>query len=100
MITNRSSGLCVTILLLVFFFFSSAKAAENERIGLQNPDDRTIVYCYSGSERSAEQCASYYEKKGYVRLRDLPNKPASYDILTVDTYPTRRWRSGELTPRW
>ena len=94
----RICRFCVAIAL--FVFFSSAKAAENERIGLQNPDDRTIVYCLSGSDYSAEQCAVHYEAQGYVRIRDLPKKPANFDSLTVDTYPTRRWRSGELTPRW
>ena len=39
-------------------------------------------------------------KKGYVRLREIPYKPADYDFLKTDTYPTRRWRGGELTPRW
>ena len=40
------------------------------------------------------------EKLGYVRLREIPYKPADYDLLKTDTYPTRRWRGGELTPRW
>jgi len=37
---------------------------------------------------------------GYVRLRDIPYKSANYDFLKTDTYPTRRWRDGETTPRW
>ena len=96
----RICRFCAIITLFVFVFLSSAKAVESDRIGLQNPQDRTIVYCYSGNYQSAEQCAKYYETQGYVRIRDLPNKPANFDFLTVDTYPTRRWRSGELTPRW
>ena len=100
MIISRFFYSCTAVSLSAVVLFSSAKAAENERIGLQNPDSRTIVYCYSGNERSAEQCATHYEAQGYVRIRDLPKKPANFDSLTVDTYPTRRWRSGELTPRW
>ena len=96
----RICRFCFAIVLFTFVFLFSAKAAENDIVGLQNPQDRTIVYCYSGNNSSAEQCAKHFENKGYVRIRDLPKKTANYDFLTVDTYPTRRWRSGELTPRW
>ena len=42
----------------------------------------------------------FYEKNNYVRLTDIPYKVAKYDRLTKDTFPTRRWRNGERTPRW
>ncbi len=71
-----------------------------EEIGLQNLRDRTIVRCYGNNENSAEDCARYFEQKGYVRFRDIPYKTANYDFLKVDTYPTRRWRDSETTPRW
>lgn len=71
-----------------------------EEIGLQNLRDRTIVRCYGNNENSAEDCARYFEQKGYVRFRDIPYKTANYDFLKVDTYPTRRWRDSEATPRW
>ncbi len=73
---------------------------DENHIGLQNLENRNIVHCYSNEEYSAEQCARYFEKFGYVRFRDIPYKTANYDFLKVDTYPTRRWRNSELTPRW
>lgn len=73
---------------------------RGEEIGLQNLRDRTVVRCYSNGENSAEACARYFEEKGYVRFRDIPYKTANYDFLKVDTYPTRRWRDSETSPRW
>ncbi len=81
-------------------FSNPCSATNDNRIGLQNLHDRTIVYCHSNSQTSAEECASHYENQGYIRLKDIPRKTARYDFLTVDTYPSRRWRSGEVTPRW
>lgn len=77
-------------------------AVEETEIGLQNVRDRTIVRCYGSGDGagSAEECARYFEQKGYVRFRDIPYKTANYDFLKVDTYPTRRWRDSEATPRW
>ncbi len=75
--------------------------SENGRfIGLQNMRSRTIVRCYAADEQAMEDCAAAYERKGFVRFRDIPYKTAGYDFLKVDTYPTRRWRDSELTPRW
>lgn len=94
----------LSIASITMFFFlilaAVANAAGSESVGLQDPHTRTVVYCYGNSNNSAEDCASYYESQGYVRMRDIPSKTANYDFLTVDTFPTRRWRSGELTPRW
>lgn len=87
-------------LLLMATAAMASAAVENEEIGLQNLRDRTIVHCYSNGENSAEACARYFEAKGYVRFRDIPYKTANYDFLKVDTYPTRRWRDSETTPRW
>ncbi len=72
----------------------------DEEIGLQNLRDRTVVRCYGNGENSAEECARYFEQKGYVRFKDIPSKSANYDFLKVDTYPTRRWRDSEVSPRW
>ncbi len=79
---------------------SDASVASDSSIGLQNIHTRTIIYCYSNSDYTAEECASFYETQGFTRMRDIPQKPAKYDFLTVETYPTRRWRDGEKTPRW
>lgn len=75
-------------------------ANDEPVIALQNLKSRILVYCYSGENNSSETCAQYFEDQGYVRLRDIPYKPAEYDFLKTDTYPTRRWRDDELTPRW
>ena len=75
-------------------------AASCDGIGLQNPYNRTVVHCYNGDSSSAEDCARNFEKKGFVRFRDIPYKTANFDFLKVDTYPTRRWRDSEITPRW
>ena len=87
-------------LLTLFFSASNAFTADNDSVGLQNLHTRTIIYCYSNSDYTAEECASFYETQGFTRMRNIPQKPAKYDFLTVETYPTRRWRDGEKTPRW
>lgn len=69
-------------------------------ITLQNLNNRVVVRCYDNEDNTAESCAQMFEKKGYVRLRDIPYKTANYDFLKVDTYPTRRWRDNEITSRW
>ena len=92
---------CYTVVaVLSFTLMTQPCLEEDEPIGLQNLNSRTIIYCYSDSFHTAEQCAAHYEDNGYTRLRDIPRKTANYDFLTVDTYPSRRWRNGELTPRW
>lgn len=100
MVYNRILSIASITMFFSLILAALANAAGNEYVGLQEPQTRTIVYCYSNSSNSAEDCAAYYEAQGYVRMRDIPSKTANYDFLTVDTFPTRRWRSGELTPRW
>ncbi len=70
------------------------------KISLLNPISKYIVHCYTTAQVSSEECALTFEGKGYVRFRDIPYKTASYDFLHRDTFPTRRWRNGERTPRW
>lgn len=93
--------------IFTYFFIAAllcnsgnAFAANSDSVGLQNLHTRTIIYCYTNSDYTAEECASFYETQGFTRMRDIPQKPAKYDFLTVETYPTRRWRDGEKTPRW
>jgi hypothetical protein len=69
-------------------------------IYLQEPFSRVVAHCYASAEYAAEACAKMFEQKGYVRFRNIPYKTARYDFLTKDTYPTRRWRENERTPRW
>lgn len=73
---------------------------EQESLVLQNLRSRVMVTCYSTHNVSAETCARLFEDKGYVRLGNIPYKTANYDFLRTDTYPTRRWRGNEQTPRW
>ena len=81
-------------------FISIANADEQRRIGLQNAYTREVVYCYDNPQSTAEDCASYFESQGFVKMQYIPYKMAKYDFLTVETFPTRRWRNNELTPRW
>lgn len=76
---------------------TSLKEAE---IYLQEPFTRVVARCYASAYYAAEACAQQFEKQGYVRFKNIPYKTARYDFLTKDTYPTRRWRENELTPRW
>ncbi len=100
MFFNRILSIGSIVMFFCLIWAAITHAAQDYRIGLQDQISRTVVYCYTNSHYTAEECATYFENQGYVRLRDIPQKPASYDFLTVDTYPTRRWRAGELTPRW
>ena len=69
-------------------------------IYLQEPFSRVVAHCYASAEYAAEACAKMFEQRGYVRFSNIPYKTARYDFLTKDTYPTRRWRENERTPRW
>jgi len=75
-------------------------ANEETQINLQQPFTRVIVKCYSTKYEPAETCARLFESKGYVRFENIPYKTANYDFLKSGSYPTRRWRPGEITPRW
>lgn len=75
-------------------------ANEEPFILLQQPRTRVLLRCYANIYQPADICARVYEQRGFVRVRDIPHKPAKYDFLKKDTYPTRRWREGETTPRW
>ena len=75
-------------------------ANEQGMIPLQNPTTKQMVRCYATDDQPAEYCARYFESQNFVRLRDIPYKTADFDPLTKDTFPTRRWREGEQTPRW
>ena len=98
---TRFVSICTVVMFFCIIFMGISKASSDEfYIGLQDLRSRTVVYCYDNDEYSAEECASYYESKGYTQFRDIPSRSAKYDFLTVDTYPTRRWRTGEYSPRW
>ncbi|MBE6450731.1 MAG: hypothetical protein E7016_02070 [Alphaproteobacteria bacterium] len=73
---------------------------QESMIGLQNLQNRVVVYCYHSDTYTAEQCADYFENMDFIRLNDIPKFTAEYDSLKADTYPTRRWRKDERIPRW
>ena len=75
-------------------------ANEENAITLLKQRTGVLVHCYTTKKMLAETCAQYYEKDGFVRVREIPLKTADYDFLKNDTFPTRRWRRGERTPRW
>lgn len=78
----------------------SIEPMKSTDIYLQQPFTRVVAHCYATAEYAAESCAKSFEQKGYVRFKNIPYKTARYDFLTQDTYPTRRWRENERTPRW
>lgn len=107
--TKMQKFLVVAILILVSACSSNTNqqtlqrevyANEEAVISLREPKTRVIVRCYQNEYQPAEFCAQMFEEKGYVRFNDIPHKPAKYDFITKDTYPTRRWREGEASPRW
>jgi len=94
------------ILLLCACSFKNSKTMVIEapqtqsKISLQDLKTRVTVHCYDTASASAEDCAKSFEQKGFVRLKDIPSQTADYDLLKINTYPTRRWREGEKNPRW
>lgn len=70
-----------------------------EEVILQNQNTGVLAYC-RGTEQEIEICVSRLENSCYVRLEDIPSFAAKYDYLKTGTYPTRRWREGEYSPRW
>lgn len=69
-------------------------------IFLVNQNTGELACCQDTPMVSAEECAWALEQTCFKRVEDLPKGIASYDILKSGTYPTRRWRDGETTPRW
>ncbi len=76
------------------------KAYQHDQIVLENLYTREIAYCKKTAEFSAEACASELEKKGFVKLTDIPKVTAADDFLGTGAYPTRRWRENDKVPRW
>lgn len=73
---------------------------EPQSIALENLKTRVVAYCHDSALFSAEECALDMEKRGFVRLTDIPKVTADKDFLTTGTYPTRRWRETDRIPRW
>ena len=76
------------------------EAGGSREITLQEPKSRDMVTCRNSVGESAENCARMFEMSGYVRVTDIPQQIAKYDLTKPTTYPTRKWRNGEQNPRW
>lgn len=74
--------------------------AEDEPVTLFDANKKNKVVCYPDAYMTARECADAFEQMGYMRAENIPSQPAQYDILQKNTYPTRRWREGEVNPRW
>lgn len=69
-------------------------------ISLVNQNTGELACCRDNEYTTAEACAKALEKECYTRVEDIPYRNSKYDFLTTDTYPTRRWRDNETSPRW
>lgn len=72
---------------------------DKNQVIMENLNTRVLAYC-RGSEEEIEECVSMLENSCYIRISEIPHLAAKYDMLKTGTYPTRRWREGELIPRW
>lgn len=104
-------GLVPVLLSACSLFSTNESSAEFVQIGntvtgaqpvilLQHPTTGKLACCRDTEDVTAEECARALEEECFVRVQDLPYRPAEYDFLTTDTYPTRRWRENEKAPRW
>lgn len=62
---------------------------------LQHQTTGKLACCRDTGEVTAEDCARVLEAHCFVRVQDLPYRPAKYDFLTTDTYPPRPFSSLE-----
>lgn len=69
-------------------------------IFLVNQHTGDIACCRDTPTMSAEQCAQALEADCFKRIEEVPYGIAERDFLKEGTYPTRRWREGETSPRW
>lgn len=69
-------------------------------IFLVNQNTGELACCRDNEYTTAEACARALEKECYKRVEDIPYRNSKYDDLKTGTYPTRRWRDGEKSPRW
>lgn len=67
---------------------------------LIHPITRVKVICYERDGADAVACAERFRAQGYVLITDVPQFAGKYDFLQDGSYPSRRWRHGEIVPRW
>ncbi|MCQ2915110.1 MAG: hypothetical protein MJ247_07970 [Alphaproteobacteria bacterium] len=73
---------------------------SDKPIVLQHTITREIVYCDGTDVNKMDICATDFERDGFVRLTDKPNFRAKDDLPRPGSYPTRRFRDNQNTPRW
>ena len=73
---------------------------KQDVIALENLQTRVVAHCHASETYTAEECAEALEREGFVRLNEVPKFVAEKDFLKTGTYPTRRWRDGDVAPRW
>lgn len=72
---------------------------HKKQIMLEDLNTRMVVFC-RGSQEEMENCAENMSNAGYVRVTDIPKVAAKYDVGPQRGYPARRWREGDVVPRW
>lgn len=69
------------------------------QVVMQNLESRVLAFC-RGSQQAVDACVERLSCIGYVRVANIPKVPAKYDLAPAKGYPARRWREGEVVPRW
>lgn len=75
------------------------KNKHKKQIMLEDLNTRMVVFC-RGTEEQMEACAENMTYAGYVRISQIPRVAAKYDVAPQRGYPARRWREGDVVPRW
>lgn len=75
------------------------KNKHKKQIMLKDLNTRMIVFC-RGTEEQMEICAEKMTYAGYVRISQIPRVATKYDVAPQRGYPARRWREGDVVPRW
>ncbi len=71
----------------------------DNQVVMQNLESRVLAFC-RGSQQAVDTCVERLSCIGYVRVSNVPKVPAKYDLAPNKGYPARRWREGEVVPRW
>ena len=70
-----------------------------EQVIMQNLETRVLAFC-RGTEEAIDVCVERLSCIGFERITNVPKLPAKYDLAPNKGYPARRWREGEVIPRW
>ena len=70
-----------------------------EQVIMQNLETRVLAFC-RGTQEAIDVCVERLSCIGFERITNVPKLPAKYDLAPNKGYPARRWREGEVVPRW